>query len=113
MKKSQEMTVFSGRQKLTFAMETKARKVTVDFKFDALYPLTATFLQQFSTNFVQTCIFSPLRPFTRSIEQLAKSFSKKLLFIYREFQVSAVISAYREKITSEIKEAKVLLNLMR
>ena len=37
MNKSQEMTVFGGRQILTSAMKTKARKVMVDFKFDALY----------------------------------------------------------------------------
>ena len=37
MNKSQESTVFGGRQKLTSAYETKARKVMVDFKFDALY----------------------------------------------------------------------------
>ena len=36
MNKSQETTVFHGRQKLTSAM-IKARKVMVDFKFDALY----------------------------------------------------------------------------
>ena len=33
MNKSQEMKVFSGRQKLT----SEARKVMVDFKFDAIY----------------------------------------------------------------------------
>ena len=33
----QEMTVFGGRQKIGFHYETKARKVMVDFKFDALY----------------------------------------------------------------------------
>ena len=32
----EEITVFSGRQKLTSANETEARKVMVDFKFDAL-----------------------------------------------------------------------------
>ena len=38
MKKSQETTVFSGRQKLTSAMILAiAKKVKVDFKFDALY----------------------------------------------------------------------------
>ena len=37
MNKSQETTVFHGRQKLTSAMKDKARKVMVDFKFDALY----------------------------------------------------------------------------
>ena len=37
MNKSQETTVFRGRQKLDFRYETKARKVMVDFKFDALY----------------------------------------------------------------------------
>ena len=36
MNKSQETTVFSGRQKL-IRYETKARKVIVHFKFDALY----------------------------------------------------------------------------
>ena len=36
MNKSQESTVFGGRQKLTSAMK-QARKVMVDFKFDALY----------------------------------------------------------------------------
>ena len=36
MNKSQETTVFHGHQKLTSAI-TKARKVMVDFKFDALY----------------------------------------------------------------------------
>ena len=36
MNKSQETTVFHGRQKLT-RYEIKARKVMVDFKFDALY----------------------------------------------------------------------------
>ena len=36
MNKSQELTVFPGRQKLTSANELKARKVMVDFKFDAL-----------------------------------------------------------------------------
>ena len=35
MNKSQETTVFHGRQKLTSAI-IKARKVMVDFKFDAL-----------------------------------------------------------------------------
>ena len=35
MNKSQETTVFHRRQKLTSAM--KAKKVMVDFKFDALY----------------------------------------------------------------------------
>ena len=34
MNKSQETTVFHGRQN---RYETKARKVMVDFKFDALY----------------------------------------------------------------------------
>ena len=37
MNKSPETTVFHGRQKLTSAMKKKARKVMVDFKFDALY----------------------------------------------------------------------------
>ena len=37
MNKLQETTVFSGRQKLTSAMKRGARKVMVDFKFDALY----------------------------------------------------------------------------
>ena len=33
MNKSQETTVFHGRQKLTSAKKTKARKVMVDFKY--------------------------------------------------------------------------------
>ena len=37
MNESQEMTVFGGRMKIDFRYETKARKVMVDFKFDALY----------------------------------------------------------------------------
>ena len=37
MNKSQESTVFGGRQKLIFGYETKARKVMVDFKFGSLY----------------------------------------------------------------------------
>ena len=37
MNLSQETMVFGGRQKLTSAIETKTRKVMVDFKFDALY----------------------------------------------------------------------------
>ena len=38
MNKLQELMVFHGRQKLTSAKkELKARKVMVDFKFDALY----------------------------------------------------------------------------
>ena len=36
MNKSQEMTVFHGRQ-IDFRYEIKARKVMVDFKVDALY----------------------------------------------------------------------------
>ena len=36
MNKSQETTFFHGYQKLTSAI-LKARKVMVDFKFDALY----------------------------------------------------------------------------
>ena len=36
MNKSQEMTVFHGRQKLTSAMK-QSQKVMIDFKFDALY----------------------------------------------------------------------------
>ena len=36
MNESQETTVFHGCQKLT-SFETKARKVKVDLKFDALY----------------------------------------------------------------------------
>ena len=36
MTESQEKTVFSGRQKLTSAMN-QAKKVMVDFKFDVLY----------------------------------------------------------------------------
>ena len=35
--KSQELMVFGGSQILTSAMETKARKAIIDFKFDALY----------------------------------------------------------------------------
>ena len=34
---TQEAMVFHGRQKLTSAYETMARKVMVDFKFDAVY----------------------------------------------------------------------------
>ena len=38
MNKSQETTVFHGRQKLTSAMQQRPEnKVMVDFKFDALY----------------------------------------------------------------------------
>ena len=37
MNKSQETTFFSGCQKLTSAMKLCARKVMIDFKFDALY----------------------------------------------------------------------------
>ena len=37
MNKSQELTVFHGRQKLTSAMKQRPEKVMVDFKFDALY----------------------------------------------------------------------------
>ena len=37
MNKSQELTIFHRRQKLSSAMKKKARKVMVDFKFDALY----------------------------------------------------------------------------
>ena len=37
MNKSQETMFFSGHQKLTSAYKTKARKVMVDFKFDALH----------------------------------------------------------------------------
>ena len=37
MNKSQELTVFPGRQKLTSSKNIKARKAMVDFKFDALY----------------------------------------------------------------------------
>ena len=37
MNKSQVTTVFHGRQKIDFRYELKARKVMVDFKFDALY----------------------------------------------------------------------------
>ena len=36
MNKPQELTVFHGRQKFDFRYERKARKVMVDFKFDAL-----------------------------------------------------------------------------
>ena len=37
MNKSQETTVFHGRQKLTSTMKQRPQKVMVDFKFDALY----------------------------------------------------------------------------
>ena len=37
MKKSQESTVFGGAPEIDFRYETEARKVIVDFKFDALY----------------------------------------------------------------------------
>ena len=37
MNKSQETTFFSRLTELDFCYETKARKVMVDFKFDALY----------------------------------------------------------------------------
>ena len=37
MNKLQEMLVFVRCQKLTSAVKTDARKVIVDFKFDALY----------------------------------------------------------------------------
>ena len=37
MNKSQEATVFSGSPETKFRHETEARKVMVDFKFDALY----------------------------------------------------------------------------
>ena len=37
LNKSQETTVFGRHQKLTSAVKKKARKVMVDFKFDALY----------------------------------------------------------------------------
>ena len=37
MKKSQETTFCSRRQKLTLAMKLRDRKVMVDFKFDALH----------------------------------------------------------------------------
>ena len=37
MNQSQEMTVFSWVPEIDFRYETKARKVMVDFKFDALY----------------------------------------------------------------------------
>ena len=35
MNKSQEMTVFQGAPEIDFRYEIKARKVMVDFKFDA------------------------------------------------------------------------------
>ena len=37
MNKSQETTVFQRAPEIDFRYETKARKVMVDFKFDALY----------------------------------------------------------------------------
>ena len=37
MNKSKETTVFGGCPEIDFRYETKARKVMVDFKFDALY----------------------------------------------------------------------------
>ena len=37
MNKSQEMTFFLRAPEVDFRYETKARKVMVDFKFDALY----------------------------------------------------------------------------
>ena len=37
MNKSQELTVFSWAPEIDFRYEIKARKVMVDFKFDALY----------------------------------------------------------------------------
>ena len=37
MNKSQETTVFHRAPEIDFRYETKARKVMVDFKFDALY----------------------------------------------------------------------------
>ena len=37
MNKSQETTVFHRAPEIDFCYETKARKVMVDFKFDALY----------------------------------------------------------------------------
>ena len=37
MNKSQESTVFGGRQRINFSYETVARKVMVYFKFDVLY----------------------------------------------------------------------------
>ena len=37
MNKSQELTVFSRAPEIDFRYEIKARKVMVDFKFDALY----------------------------------------------------------------------------
>ena len=37
MNKSQETTVISECHKIDFHYKTKARKVMVDFKFDALY----------------------------------------------------------------------------
>ena len=37
MNKSQETTVFHRAPEIDFRCETKARKVMVDFKFDALY----------------------------------------------------------------------------
>ena len=37
MNKSQELTIFHGRLEIDFRYEIKAKKVMVDFKFDALY----------------------------------------------------------------------------
>ena len=37
MNKSRELTVFSRAPEIDFRYETKARKVMVDFKFDALH----------------------------------------------------------------------------
>ena len=37
MNKSQETTIFLQAPEIDFRYETKARKVMVDFKFDALY----------------------------------------------------------------------------
>ena len=48
LNKSQETTVFQGRQKfsrapeINFSFETKARKVMIDFKFDSLYWYVST-----------------------------------------------------------------------
>ena len=37
LNKSQETTVFRGAPEFDFRYETKARKMMVDFKFDAIY----------------------------------------------------------------------------
>ena len=51
IKKSQEMTVFSGRQKLTSA-ETEARKAMVDFKFEQVCHHKRAFGSRVSSNVI-------------------------------------------------------------